>query len=237
MSSSLLQVVHLLTRAVPAPDALLISQETSGYHYSAASRPTVPNWRPPNHPKCRSAQQTSVVGIIVVSGPPASGKSWWGALLRSEFGIPFLSRDDFKSPIYPLATEHGVPPGAAAEAVRTTWLIALGAVLDANLNVVADGVFNYDAHVDAFRDFVRDRHVRCFELRLDGDRAALRTRFEQRADPPLTPELEPGLAVALAREYVPVVPGAPSIEVDTSDLSIVDVEAVLQHLRAWMMEH
>lgn len=178
--------------------------------------------------------QTQRVAIIVVSGPPASGKTWWGRRLSREFGVPYLNRDDFKVPIYPLAMEHGVPPDVAAQATREAWLVAVAAVLDAGLAVIADGVFNNDLHVDGFRRFVRERKEQCFELRLTADADTLLRRFEERADPPLTEALMPGLTAALGRSFQPIVPGSPSIALDTTDWTTLKVSEVVASVGQWI---
>jgi hypothetical protein len=81
-----------------------------------APAPSVRYGLPPIGPSGRGARpigEASGVAVIVVSGPPASGKTWWGNRLSSVLGIPYLNRDDFKASVYPLFAEFGVPPGRA----------------------------------------------------------------------------------------------------------------------------
>lgn len=174
------------------------------------------------------------MAVIVLSGPPAAGKTWWGHRLSAELGIPYLNRDEFKAPVYPLFAEFGVPPGRAAKAGRELWLTAMAAVLDAGVPVVADGVFNFDEHVQAFRTFIRERAEPCFEIRLRGDPDVLLQRFIDRADPPLLEHLRPSVVAATRRSYPPIIEGAPAVDVDSTDLSAVDDAAVVKAVAGWL---
>ncbi len=174
------------------------------------------------------------MAVIVVSGPPASGKTWWGNRLSSVLKIPYLNRDDFKAPVYPLFVEFGVPPGRAAVAGRDLWLTAILAVLDAGVPVVADGVFNFDEHIHAFRSYIEGRSERCFEIRLRGDPDVLLQRFIDRADPPLVDHLRPSVVAATRRSYPPIIEGAPFVEVDVTDLLTVDDATVVDLVAGWL---
>lgn len=174
------------------------------------------------------------MAVIVVSGPPASGKTWWGYRLSAALNTPYLNRDEFKAPVYPLFAEFGVPPSRAAIAGRELWLTAMSAVLDARVPVVADGVFNFDEHIDAFRRFIARRSEECFEIRLRGDPEVLLQRFIDRADPPLVDHLRPSVVAATKRSYPPIIEGAPSVEVDATDLSTVDDAAIVELVARWL---
>ena len=174
------------------------------------------------------------MAVIVVSGPPASGKTWWGRRLSSKLAIPYLNRDDFKAPVYPLFAEFGVPPARAAVAGRELWLTAMSAVLDAGVPVVADGVFNFDEHIHAFRHYIDERSERCFEIRLRADPDVLLRRFIDRADPPLVDSLRSSVVAATRRSYPPIIDGAPAVDVDSTDLSAIDDVGVLAIVRQWL---
>jgi predicted kinase len=184
--------------------------------------------------RCCPTEQASAVAVIVVSGPPASGKTWWGRRHTSGLSVPYLNRDDFKAPVYPVFAEFGVPPGRAAVAGRELWLTAMSAVLDAGVPVVADGVFNFDEHIHAFRRYIDGRSERCFEIRLRADPDVLLRRFVERADPPLVESLRPSVVAATRRSYPAIIEGAPAVEVDSTDLSAIDDAAVLGMVRQWL---
>ena len=174
------------------------------------------------------------MAVIVLSGPPASGKTWWGQRLSAELKAPYMNRDEFKKPVYPLFAEYGVPPGRAAQAGRALWLTAIAAVLDAGVPVVADGVFNFDEHVEVFRTFIHDRAESCFEIRLSGNPDVLLQRFIERADPPLLEHLRSSVVAATRRSYPAIIEGAPAIQVDTTDLAAVDEAHVLRSVSDWL---
>jgi predicted kinase len=107
--------------------------------------------------------------------------------------------------------------------------------LDAGVPVVADGVFNFDEHVQAFRSYIAARAEKCFEIRLRGDPKVLLQRFVERADPPLVDRLRPSVVAATERSYPPIIDGAASIEIDTTDLSTVDEAAVIELVAGWLV--
>lgn len=172
--------------------------------------------------------------LVVVSGPPASGKTTIGRHLADELGIPFLSRDDFKPAVYELVRDGGLDGGRAGKASREVWLTAVDAVVRAGLPVVADGVFNHRHHVDAFRAFIAARSLDCFELRLTAGVDTLLERYECRGDPPMTEDLRPSVVAAITEPISPVVLGAAGVSCDTTDIGAIDLQAIARTVHAWL---
>lgn len=176
-----------------------------------------------------------MTSVVVIFGPPASGKTTIGRYLGQQLRVPFLSRDDFKPVVHELVREGGLDGQKAGQASRELWLVALGAVLDSGVPAIADGVFNHPQHVAAFSEFVARRRVQCFELRLVCDADTSIGRFGSRGDPAMTEELAAAVAAAARSTPTAIVASASaSTTVATTDLASVDLEALAALVRRWL---
>jgi glucokinase len=160
------------------------------------------------------------LGLVVVSGLPASGKTTLSRSLATELGFVHVWRDGLKVPLRPMtdavpAESFDVVGLAMNELVNSI----VSAVLDAGTGAVVDSNFNREDQADALRRLVAERRPRCFEICLWGDADVLTQRFIDRADPPLTQDLRPYFETVLHRERRPVLDTAVLVEVDTTDFS------------------
>jgi hypothetical protein len=118
------------------------------------------------------------------------------------------------------ADDRGPLLGAALDRMINE---VVGAVLDAGVGAVVDGNFNWVWQRDAVRSLVEERRPSCFEICLWGDVDALRRRFIERNDPPLTEDLVLQLEAAFGRPREAVLgPPTPRVDLDTTDLGVVD---------------
>ena len=163
-------------------------------------------------------------GLVVVSGYPAAGKSTLSKRLADELGFVFVSRDRMKPPMEPVL--EALPDDAPMRVVGRTLdrLInhVIESVFDAGHGVVVDSNFNWPEQRTPIRTLVADREPPTFEICLWGDRDVLRQRFIDRAEPPMTPELDVIHAQAISRPREPVLgPPTPIVELDTTNLSVL----------------
>lgn len=169
----------------------------------------------------------TVVGVaaflVVVSGLPASGKSTLSARLGRDLSVPVVQRDRLRRQVFAeLAGLPGAPeliPGATTRMV----LAVLDSILDAGGGAILDGNFNTEQHAAPLRDFARTRSFQTIEICLWGDASKLRRRFTERADPPLTADLEPYFEAVLHRPRHPVLMAPALVEhFDTTDFAKLD---------------
>ena len=152
--------------------------------------------------------------VVVVSGLPAAGKSTLAERLGRDLRIPVVCRD---------ALRPGPFGDDTTRATTRLVLDALAAALDTSRGAVLDGNFNRPGHSDGLRELLESRRARVFEVCLWADADVLTTRFAERAEPPLTKELEPYFHKVLHRARTPVLPAADCIvEFDTTEFGALD---------------
>jgi predicted kinase len=162
--------------------------------------------------------------LLVISGLPAAGKTTLAKMMGAELGLVHVWRDGLRRSmsqwVDTLSREQNWLLGEAFNELVNT---VLGAVLDAGHGAVVDSNFNRDEQAEAVRRFVATRRPRCFEICLWGDSDVLRRRFIERADPPLTEDLQPYFDRVLARERRPVLgPPVPTVQFETSDFAALE---------------
>jgi len=170
--------------------------------------------------------------IVLVSGPPASGKSTIALPLAAALGFALLAKDDIKESLY--ASMGGVPGDVAFSrrlsdaAMHLLWDLAprcSRVVLEANFRTRSAGERERLASLVALRG---TRLVEVF-CRIPLDEAAL--RFAARALQGRHPaHALAKMSVGQLSEYAEPFALGPVIEVDTGRL--VDVSALVEHVRA-----
>lgn len=178
--------------------------------------PTVSFGRPVSDVRVLS-DGSALSTVVVVSGLPAAGKSTLARRLSKDLRLPLLSRDDLKKTLFPeyRSSDHAALIDRVIEMMLTTLLEAgVGAVVDGNFNVVEQAA--------PVRDALAARAVATCEICLWGDADVLRPRFVERADPPLTPDLEPYFERCVTRDRWTVLDPSRALHIDTTDIAAVD---------------
>lgn len=174
--------------------------------------------------------------LVLISGLPAAGKTTLAARLGRDLPAPVIHRDLLRRRVlFPIADALPETRDHIPEATNRMVVGMLEAIVDAGGLAVLDGNFNNPYHGAAVRDSLAERDVRCFEVCVWGDADELRRRFIARADPPLTPDLEPYFESVLVRERVPVLgPPTPAFHIDTTDLGALDhrYPSLLEEIRS-----
>ena len=161
--------------------------------------------------------------LLIVSGQPAAGKTTMSERLGRDLGLPVVHRDRLRRYVFgeinAIAEARDLLPTAGDRLV----LGVLSLIHDAGGGVILDGNFNTERHMAPVRDYVAARDLTVAEVCLWGDPAVLRERFIERADPPLTSDLEPYFNQVVQRPREPVLTPTDVIEqLDTTDLGVVD---------------
>ena len=144
--------------------------------------------------------------------------------MAKELGLVHIWKDDMRKALWPVLSvlpsrTLTTVPRAMSDLVCTV----LASVLDAGHGGVVDANFNIPEQAEPIRDLLDERGVPCFEVCLWADPVVLRKRFIERADPPLTPEMEDYFERALHRERRPVLrPPTPIVEFESTEFGALD---------------
>lgn len=118
--------------------------------------------------------------VVVVTGPPASGKTGPAKRLAEQLRVPFLGKDDLKETLYD-TLGHGDDVEDALERAAHALLCRIAAVqLDAGVSVLLESDFNADTGPDEILRLVEDRDVRLVQVHMEGDTEVLVERFLER---------------------------------------------------------
>jgi predicted kinase len=159
--------------------------------------------------------------FVVVSGPPASGKTTLARALAPSLGLPLIAKDTIKQA---LMTVLPVPDVAASRSVGAASVAALLAVAAETGGAVLESVWHRSRALDELRRLPGD----VVEVFCRCDREAAARRYALRAGSRDAGHFDPQrVAGELWNDEVarPVGGGWPVIEVDTA--GPVDVEPLL----------
>ena len=179
--------------------------------------------------------------LVVVTGPPAAGKTTLARFLAPRLGVPLLAKDDVKETLH-----DEVGPGDGSRA----WSGRLGRaayrvlhdharrILAAGGSVMVEANFDQARAVAPLRALVDETGCRLVQLLLRVDPDTVVRRYAARAG---SPERHPGHLDAVVLEEWRATPPGPAapldlpggvVEVDTSDFATVDGERVFAVVRA-----
>jgi predicted kinase len=173
--------------------------------------------------------------LVIVTGPPASGKTTLGRTLATRLNMPFLYKDGIKEALFDTLgwsdREWSRKLGVATYALL---FHLLEMELAAGRSLVVES--NFDAERDGPRFLaLRDRYgFRPVQICCVADGVVLLERFRSRAEAnerhpghvetPNIAEFEPAL---LRGRLDPLPLDSSLIEVDTTDFAKVDIEAIM----------
>ena len=119
--------------------------------------------------------------LLVVTGPPASGKTSAARALAEELGLAIVSKDALKETLYEtIGSGEALEERLDAAALALLFAVA-GMQLDAGVSVLAESNFDAGADTAPFRRLCADRDVRLVQVHIGGDPDALADGFAARA--------------------------------------------------------
>jgi predicted kinase len=177
--------------------------------------------------------------VVIVTGPPAAGKTTLGRALATRLNMPFLYKDGIKETLFD-TLGWGDRGWSCKLGVATYALLfhLLEMELAAGRSLVVES--NFDAQRDGPRFLaLRDHYgFRPLQVCCVADGNVLLERFRSRAT---TNERHPGhVEVANILEFEPVLLrgridplplDGPIIEIDTTDLAQIDTEAIARDIQ------
>jgi predicted kinase len=127
--------------------------------------------------------------LLIVTGPPASGKTSAARRLAEELKLAVLSKDTFKETLYEqIGSDDDLEPRIEAAALALVFAVA-GMQLEAGVSLLVES--NFDTHFDVehFRRLSREHDVELVQVHIGGDTERLVAKFAERAR---TDERHPG---------------------------------------------
>lgn len=186
----------------------------------------------------KSSMETPL--LIIVSGPPASGKSTLGKQIAAGMGLPYFAKDDIKEELYDNLgkIERALSRKLGEASIRLLYIVARR-VMDAGIGVVIEANFYRDVSEQDLSSMLpldnalliqceapQDELVARYEARdKDGERHPVHDDAGKAED--LADDLEQGI-------YEPLDLGIPIIRVQTSGDVDPSVAEIISQIRMGM---
>ncbi len=180
--------------------------------------------------------------LIIILGPPKSGKTTLGRRLAMDLGLPFYSRDNFKETLFDTLgwSDRAWSKRVGLASCALFWQV-ICSQLQARQPTMVETNFRHPLDTERFQELSTRYPFRPIQINCVADGAVLFARHQARS---LSEERHPGhvdhlesvqaeLVHDLLRgRYDPLEIGGEVIEVDTTDFTTVDSAAVANSVRA-----
>jgi predicted kinase len=119
--------------------------------------------------------------LVVVTGPPASGKTSLARALAHELDLPWISKDALKETLYDLFGSGEELEQRLEEAARRLLLTVAEQQLASDLSAIVESNFDRDAELEPLERLWREHPTRVVQIHCGGEEAQLLERFAERA--------------------------------------------------------
>jgi predicted kinase len=179
--------------------------------------------------------------LVIVSGPPASGKTTIGEMLAAELNLPLLTKDGIKELLADSLDVAGVEWSKKLGAASFDLLFDLAhRLLTAGTSVIIEGNFDPEQSTDRFATIVRDAGAAVVQVIVRADADELVERYKRRDASGKRHAIhvdgdrvsDKSFEAQLQRDSLPPLKvEGQVIEIDTTDGETVDVTAIAAQIR------
>jgi|SRR5579884_174195 len=182
--------------------------------------------------------------VILIAGPPASGKTTLARYLAAELRLPLFYKDLYKEILFDTLGARDRPWSRRLGVASVNLLFAsIETELRAGRSFIAESTFKPDLDGPRWAHLQVHYAFRCLQIQCRAHGDVLRQRFLDRES---SPERHPGhsgrdhldeLDTVLARgRHDPIELDCDLIWLDTTDLSVLDLTAILDRARHFMWD-
>ena len=119
--------------------------------------------------------------LVVVTGPPASGKTSLARALARELGLPWISKDAVKETLYDALGSGDELEPKLEDAARRLLLTVAEQQLASGLSSIVESNFDRDADLAPLERLWLERETRVVQIHCGGEEEELLERFAERA--------------------------------------------------------
>jgi predicted kinase len=176
--------------------------------------------------------------LIIVSGPPCTGKTTLGKRIAQELRFPFINKDDIKEILFDrLGWKDDDWSRKLSLACNDVLCYFASSQLAVGQSLVVESTFKPDADTAPFLALQKQFDFQPLQIQCRTDGEVLLRRFEARigrrhpghVDAEVYERIKPAL---LKGKYNPLGISGPVIEVDTTDLSAIDYAGLFKAIRS-----
>ncbi len=175
--------------------------------------------------------------LIIVSGPPGSGKTMAGRAIARACHLPFFNKDDIKELLFDQLgwSDRVWSMKLGVGSVVLLYDIA-AKMLEAGASVVVENAFHKDYATPRFLELSKTYECDLIQVDFRAARDILVERFQKRAADDRHPGHADSSHIGDFRQrlesgtYEMLIPGAHLITVDTDDWALVDTERICNNV-------
>jgi predicted kinase len=183
--------------------------------------------------------------LIIISGPPCTGKTTLGKRLAADLRLPFFNKDGIKEVLFDtLGWKDRHWSRKLGVASYELLYHSVEAILKAGKPLVVESNFANGPATTRFLEMKARYGVETLQIQCITDGEVLFNRFKERAE---SGERHPGHVDATTYDEMrdillkgrldPLEIGGPLIEVDTTHFAAIDYAGLLSEVQAWLCKH